>query len=115
MLRPIDQLLVNIQNVYPPFSNVKQHDYFKKWKAIGRNDLFANGAAASGGGGGGVIPEESKLKKAHRRLRVFLHPDRLPKDFDAKQKFVCKMLWDVTNDALEEYMKNKDDLDWVNR
>ena len=78
-----------------------------------RDELFANSALATGTGG--VIPEESKLKKAHRRLKVFLHPDRLPKDFDSKQKFVCKMLWDVTNDSLEEYMKNKDDLDWVNR
>ena len=60
------------------------------------------------------MAEEMKLKKAHRKLRVFLHPDRLPKDFDVKQKFVCKMLWDVSNDAYEEFMKNKDDLDWVN-
>ena len=57
--------------------------------------------------------DESKLKKAVRKLRVFLHPDRLPKEFDSKQSFVCKMLWDVSNDAYEEFLKSKEDLDWV--
>jgi hypothetical protein len=57
--------------------------------------------------------DESKLKKAVRKLRVFLHPDRLPKDFDASQTFVCKMLWDVSNDAEEELLKQRSDLDWI--
>ena len=59
--------------------------------------------------------DESKLKKAVRKLRVFLHPDRLPREFDAQQTFVCKMLWDVSNDAWEEFMKQKEDLDWVHK
>jgi len=57
--------------------------------------------------------DETKLIKAVRKLRVFLHPDRLPREFDAKQTFVCKMLWDVSNDAYEEFKKHKEDLDWV--
>ena len=105
MLKPINQLLSSIQIVFPPYCNVKQHEYFKtKWKRIYNEELV----------GSSNIPDETKLKKAHRKLRVFLHPDRLPKDFDVKQKFVCKMLWDVSNDAYEEFMKTKDDLDWVN-
>ncbi len=106
MLRPIDQLLTNIQTVFPPFGNVARHEYFNKWKVVKREDLVLSSAM-------GGASDETKLKKAHRRLRVFLHPDRLPREFDAKQTFVCKMLWDVSNDAWEEFLKQKDDLDWV--
>ncbi len=108
MLRPIDQLLTTIQNVLPPFGNVAQHEYFSKWKVIERNDLFLSSAM-------GNQPDEAKLKKAVRKLRVLLHPDRLPREFDQKQNFVCKMLWDVSNDAYEEFLKQKDDLDWIHK
>ena len=63
----------------------------------------------------GNSPDEAKLKKAVRKLRVLLHPDRLPREFDKKQIFVCKMLWDVSNDAYEEFLKQKDDLDWIHK
>ena len=113
MLKPIDQLLMSIQKVFPPFSNVPSHDYFMKWKIITRDELHNKTSSLEWSNN--HVPDENKLKKAHRKLRVLLHPDRLPKDLDVKQKFVCKMLWDVSNDAYEEYMKNKDDLDWVNK
>jgi hypothetical protein len=106
MLRPIDQLLVSIHTVFPPFGNVAPHEYFSKWKPIKKEDLVMSAAM-------GNAIDESKLKKAVRKLRVFLHPDRLPKDFDASQTFVCKMLWDVSNDAEEELLKQRSDLDWI--
>ena len=106
MLRPIDQLLVSIHTVFPPFGNVAPHEYFSKWKPIKKEDLVLSAAM-------GNAVDETKLKKAVRKLRVFLHPDRLPKDFDASQTFVCKMLWDVSNDAEEELLKQKSDLDWI--
>lgn len=81
------------------------HDYFSKWKPIAHSDLLI-GSAMSGA-------DEAKLKKAVRKLRVFLHPDKLPKELDSKQSFVCKMLWDVSNDAYEEFLKSKEDLDWI--
>lgn len=105
MLRPIDQLLSSIHTVFPPFANVASHDYFSKWKPIAHSDLLI-GSAMSGA-------DEAKLKKAVRKLRVFLHPDKLPKELDSKQSFVCKMLWDVSNDAYEEFLKSKEDLDWI--
>lgn len=113
-LKPIDQLLLSIHTVFPPFSNVKGHAYFHRWKVISRDELFitSNNNIMNGNV---HVPDETKLKRVQRKLRVFLHPDRLPKDFDNMQTFVCKMLWDVSNDALEEFMKNKDDLDWINR
>jgi hypothetical protein len=106
MLRPIDQLLVNIHTVFPPFGNVAPHEYFSKWKPIKKEDLVLSAAM-------GNAVDETKLKKAVRKLRVFLHPDRLPKDFDTSQTFVCKMLWDISNDAEEELLKQKSDLDWI--
>jgi hypothetical protein len=106
MLRPIDQLLVSIHTVLPPFGNVAPHEYFNKWEPIKKEDLVLSAAM-------GNAVDEAKLKKAVRKLRVFLHPDRLPKDFDASQSFVCKMLWDISNDAEEELLKQKSDLDWI--
>ena len=108
MLRTIDQLLTSIQTVFPPFSNVASHEYFAKWKIIRREEFCLSSTM-------GNSPDEVKLKKGVRKLRVLLHPDRLPREFDAKQTFVCKMLWDVTNDAYEEFLKQKDDLDWIHK
>lgn len=59
--------------------------------------------------------DENKLAKAVKKLRFFLHPDKLPRDLNEEQLFVCKMLWDVTSDAWEEYEKRKEDLDWLNQ
>jgi len=61
------------------------------------------------------IPDQEKLKKAVRKLRFFLHLDRLPRDFTAEQSFCTKMLWDVSLAAWEEYQKHKDDLDWIHK
>ena len=103
-LRPIAALVTTIHAVFPPALGVSGHEYFKKWKPITREDL----AGANG------LPEEAKLKKSVRKIRFFLHPDKLPHDLDEEQKFTVKMLWDITNDSWEEYQKHKDDLDWVN-
>ena len=60
----------------------------------------------------GLIDDE-KLKKAVRKIRFFLHPDKLPKDLNPEQAFMVKMLWDITSDAWEEFQKRKGDLDWI--
>jgi len=103
MLRPIAALVTTIHNIFPPALGVSGHDYFKKWKPIFRNDI--TGAAG--------LPDEDKLKKSVRKIRFFLHPDKLPRDLNEEQKFMVKMLWDITSDAWEEYQKHKEDLDWV--
>ena len=103
MLRPIDVLITSIHKVFPPALGVAGHDYFAKWKPVSGSDL----AGPSG------LPEEEKLKKSVRKIRFFLHPDKLPNDLNEEQQFMTKMLWDVTSDAWEEYQKHKEDLDWV--
>jgi len=97
-------MVTTIHTVFPPALGVSGHDYFKKWKAIARGDI----ADVNG------LPDEPKLKKAVRKIRFFLHPDKLPHDLNEEQKFMVKMLWDITSDAWEEYQKHKEDLDWVN-
>merc|ERR1712157_25393 len=84
-LRPIEQLLVNMHQVLPPAFGVSSHDYFNSFKPITPMDTN----------------NEDKLRKTVRKIRVFLHPDRLPKDMNAEQNFLCKMLWDITSDAWE--------------
>jgi flagellar biosynthesis GTPase FlhF len=103
MLRPIDGLITSIHQVFPPALGVKGHDYFSKWTPIAGSDL----AGPSG------LPDEEKLKKSVRKIRFFLHPDKLPNDLNEEQQFMTKMLWDVTSDAWEEYQKHREDLDWV--
>ena len=103
-LRPIDQLLQSVQDVYPPFNNVPAHSYFEGWQEITHQDLMCASGAL----------DEKKLSKAVRKLRFFLHPDKLPRDLTEEHHFMVKLLWDVTNDAWEDYKKVKEELDWMN-
>jgi hypothetical protein len=97
LLRPIEVLITTIHNVFPPALGVPGHEYFTKWKPITASD----------------ISNEEQLNKTVRKVRFFLHPDKLPRDFSEEQHFTCKLLWDVTNDSYEDYKKGKEDLDWV--
>eukprot|EP00548_Thalassiothrix_antarctica_P011049 CAMPEP_0194163140 /NCGR_PEP_ID=MMETSP0152-20130528/79878_1 /TAXON_ID=1049557 /ORGANISM="Thalassiothrix antarctica, Strain L6-D1" /LENGTH=608 /DNA_ID=CAMNT_0038873101 /DNA_START=523 /DNA_END=2347 /DNA_ORIENTATION=+ len=101
-LRSTEQLLCNIHTVYPPAFGVSSHPYFAKWTIIHSADLSNKQSGL----------EEEKLKKAVRKVRLFLHPDRLPHDLDEEQQFVCKLLWDVTSDSWDEFQKVAEDLDW---
>jgi hypothetical protein len=104
VLRPIDQLLCNIHKVFPPTFGVAPHSYFASFQTIVRSDL----TEASG------TLDKEKLNKSVRKIRFFLHPDRLPRDLnDEQQQFLCKLLWDVTNDAWEDYRKSQEELDWI--
>ena len=103
MLRSVDVLITTIHNVFPPALGVAAHDYFKDFKPITKADIV----------GPSGLPDETKLKKSVRKLRFFLHPDKLPRDLNEEQQFMTKMLWDITSDAFEEYKKSKEDLDWV--
>ncbi|KAL3940597.1 MAG: hypothetical protein SGARI_000904, partial [Bacillariaceae sp.] len=103
MLRSVDVLVTTIHKVFPPAFGVPAHDYFQGFKPITPADI----AGPSG------LPDDDKLKKSVRKLRFFLHPDKLPRDLNEEQTFMTKMLWDVTSDAFEEFKKSKEDLDWV--
>jgi hypothetical protein len=43
------------------------------------------------------------LKRAVRKIRFVLHPDRLPQDLTAEQRLWCRTLWDTISDAWDIY------------
>jgi hypothetical protein len=96
-LRRIEELITTIHQVFPPAFGVPGHEYFAKWKAV----LPAE------------VDDDDKLEKRVKKLRFFLHPDKLPRDLTNDQSFVSRMLWDVTSDALEEHEKKREDLGWI--
>ena len=96
-LRPIEDLVTSIHTVFPPAFGVPGHEYFQKWKGLGASD----------------VDNDDKLEKKVKKLRFFLHPDKLPKDLNTDQSFMCRMLWDITSDALEEHKTKKEDLSWI--
>ena len=105
VLKSIDDLLCQIQSVFPPAFHVEGHSYFQTWRPILSKDLQDDASLQSQADSLLAMPtlDPDKLKKAVRKLRFFLHPDKLPKDLDPIQEFVCKLLWDVTSDAYEDY------------
>mmetsp|Transcript_14828 Transcript_14828/g.36273 ORF Transcript_14828/g.36273 Transcript_14828/m.36273 type:complete len:1323 (-) Transcript_14828:1454-5422(-) len=103
MLRPIDGLVTSIHTVFPPALGVSGHEYFSKWKPFTPADLKGTNG----------LPDGEKLKKSVRKIRFFLHPDKIPRDLNDEQAFMVKMLWDVTSDAWEEYQKQSEQLDWI--
>ena len=105
VLRPIDQLITTIHTALPGAYGVPTHEYFSKFTPITRHEI-SNPSM-------GNHPDETKLKKAVRKVRVFLHPDKLPRDLSADQSFMARMLWDITSDSWEEFLKHKDELDWI--
>ena len=102
-LRPVEHLILSVHEVFPPRFGVPTHAHFSKWTAIPVSDLWTDGSRLN----------ENALKKTLRKFKVFLHPDKLPKDLTEPQAFVCKLLWDVIQDAETEYKKKVDELDWV--
>lgn len=106
VLRPIEDLITSIHTVFPPIFGVPGHEYFTRWTAVNYDEI-------SHGRSMGNRPDDAKLKKVMRKLRFFLHPDKLPKDLSTEQTFMCKMLWDVVSDAEAEHKKKEEELGWI--
>ena len=83
---PLDELLITVPNLFPPTNTmVDEHDYYAKWKTLD-TDAFSD-----------VSNDEKKelLKRAVRKAKFFLHPDKLPKDLTEKQTTLFKSIWDT--------------------
>jgi hypothetical protein len=102
VLRPIEDLLTTIHRVFPPQFGVPGHEYFTKWTSITQDEITVSNRL-----------DDAKLKKTMRRLRFFLHPDKLPRDLNKEQIFMCKMLWDIISDAEAEHKKKEEELGWI--
>ena len=84
-LNSMQDLLVNMRTLFPPLNTtVEAHDYFDKWKCMSREAFTGEG-------------EELKalLKRAVRRSKLFLHPDKLPTDLTENQSLLFKTIWNV--------------------
>lgn len=96
-LRRIEDLICSVHSVFPPAFGVPGHEHFGKWKAVSPAE----------------VDDDDKLEKKVKKLRFFLHPDKLPKDLTTDQSFMCRMLWDIISDALEQHNQKKEDLGWI--
>jgi len=86
---PLGHLLVTVPQTFPPTNNkVEPHEYFAKWKEIDK-EAFADEK-------GDDLKE--LLKRATRKAKFFLHPDKLPKDLTENQTLLLKTIWDVLQD-----------------
>jgi hypothetical protein len=103
-LKPINELLRTIQTVFPPANDLPSHSYFDGWTPITDAEMLDYAGSI----------DEKMLIKVVRKLRFFLHPDKLPRDLTDEQQFVCKLLWDMINDSWAEYEKASEELDWMN-
>lgn len=89
-LRSLGELLQTVQVLtFPPALGVEPHDYFDKWKPL-----------CVTGSNGSV--QEEVAKRALRKAKFFLHPDKLPKNLTEKQTLLFKTLWDVFGEAEEK-------------
>jgi hypothetical protein len=81
--KPLVDLLSSVDVT---FQLVDNHEHFST-----KFHPFSAPALTSGG--------NDVVKRAVRKMRFFLHPDRLPKDFNEQQAVLCRTLWDTISDS----------------
>ena len=85
-MKPLEVLLVEAPVLFPPTNRfVESHEHFFKWKAFSE-DAFI-----------GESEDELKvlLKRACRKCKLFLHPDKLPSDLTPNQDTLFRAMWDI--------------------
>jgi hypothetical protein len=89
-LKPLQDLLVGVPNLFPPINtHVETHEYYFKWKEFSE-DAFS-------GESGDELKE--LLRRASRKSKLFLHPDKLPKDLTERQDELFKAIWNVIQES----------------
>ena len=76
---------VLLGSMHVTFDLVEPHEYFSKFHSFTQDALNGNDMAV--------------LKRAVRKTRLFLHPDKLPKDLNEHQQTLCRVLWDTISEA----------------
>lgn len=85
-IETLQHILVTIPSLFPPKNaGVEPHAYFAKWKTFD-DEAFADD-------GGDELKE--LLKRAVRKAKFFLHPDKLPNDLTENQSLLFKNIWDI--------------------
>ena len=87
-LNSMQDLLVKMPNLFPPKNTaVEAHEYFGKWKCLSSEAFTGEGEEL-----------KSLLKRAARRSKLFLHPDKWPRDLTESQTILFKTIWDVVQE-----------------
>jgi len=85
-LRPMAELLVTVTDTFPPSNTrVEPHEYFSKWKPLAE-DVFDEC---------GVELHAYLLRKSLKKMKTFLHPERVPNVLTDKQSSLIKKLQGV--------------------
>ena len=86
MMKPLEVLLVDAPVLFPPTNRfVESHEHFFKWKPFSE-DAFI-------GEKGDEL--NALLKRACRKSKLFLHPDKLPSDLTPNQDTLFRAMWDT--------------------
>jgi hypothetical protein len=106
-LRPLSVLLSTVHTVFPPRFNVPAHAYFRSWTAVrlprlSSAEMGRFQRSSSSSDHDEDNPRIEELRKATRKLRFFLHPDKLPADLSDEARHVCEVLWEVTSHVVDE-------------
>lgn len=96
-MNSLQDLLVNVPTIFPPTNTkVESHDYFSKWKVFSAEAFSSTDSDELG----------ELLKRAVRKTKFFLHPDKLPKDLTDNQTLLLKTIWDVIQEQEEKTLNN---------
>jgi hypothetical protein len=94
-LNPLQDLLVNMPTIFPPINiKVENHEYFQKWNCLSREAFTGDDDEV-----------QAVMKRAVRRSKLFLHPDKLPQDLTENQTFLFKSIWDVLQEQEQKTLK----------
>lgn len=94
-LNPLQDLLVNMPTIFPPHNTkVESHEYFQRWNCLSREAFTGDDDEVN-----------AVLKRAVRRSKLFLHPDKLPQDLTENQTFLFKTIWDVMHEQEQKTLK----------
>ena len=74
---------------------VRHHSYFTKWSDLTTNSRTSYSTTSQ-------QHQQQEDAKLLRKIKFLLHPDKLPRDFSGDQAYLCKMLWDIINDAQQQ-------------
>eukprot|EP00804_Cyclotella_cryptica_P022869 CCRYP_005075-RA/>CCRYP_005075-RA protein AED:0.02 eAED:0.02 QI:249/1/1/1/1/1/2/136/571 len=88
---PLETLLVDVPKLFPVSNDyVEDHEYFDKWKEFSEDAFY------------GQSSEEKNelLRRAARKARLFLHPDKLPQDLTENQRHLFKSIWNVLSKSV---------------
>ena len=89
-LKPMADILVGVPELFPPNNPfVETHEHFFKWKEFSA-DAFI-----------GESGDELKalLKRASRKSKLFMHPDKIPNDCTPSQETLFKSMWEILQES----------------